>query len=464
MQEYFPIVKKYAEEIGLPLEVAVFGIIESGYVADALSHKGARGIWQLMPLTAKIYDLRMNSYIDERMDVEKSTRAAFLYIKSLSEMFNKNWALILASYNGGGGYISNQIRKHKESDFWKLCQITGFKSETLEFVPRFYAVLHILKNPSAYQLEFPKFNSKIRFDRIKVPRNLKFSLLSKYTSIPEHILEELNPHLKKSIALKNSHLFVPSNMGKMVKSKIKAYWKQKRYVANKKQARRSRYKIVRYRIKTQDTLSEIARRYGTSTSKILRYNRGRIKSASRIYKGMVIRVPVKKGYQVKKRRNRTIVYTVKNGDTLYKIARQYQVSVETLKQANSLRNHVIYKGQTIRIPLSRTGYSRATHRKKKSWTVYRVKSGDTLSGIARKYRVSVREIKKKNGLSGNMIRKGQEIRIPQEVIVYKVRKGDTLSELAQKFQISIRKIVSMNDLSSRQMLAAGRTLLIPGES
>lgn len=101
---------------------------------------------------------KINGIVDERMDVEKSTRAALLFLKSLAETFNNNWDLVIASYNGGGGYISSQIRSQKESNFWKICQISGFKNETLEFVPRFYAVLHILKNPEKYNLQAPNLS------------------------------------------------------------------------------------------------------------------------------------------------------------------------------------------------------------------------------------------------------------------------------------------------------------------
>ncbi|HCL56595.1 MAG TPA: hypothetical protein DHW82_06255 [Spirochaetia bacterium] len=364
MENYYPIVKKYLQDNDMPLEMSVLGIIESGYMVRAVSQKGAVGIWQLMPETAAIYGIKMNTLIDERIDVEKSTKAAVLFMKSLAETFNKNWDLVIAAYNGGGTYINSLIRKYKESDFWKLCKINGFKSETLEFVPRFYAVLYILKNASKYGIDISFMDSKPVFESVVFYDNIDFQFISKYTSLPMDVLNELNPHLKKNQTVSNSNLYIPYKSGEMVKSKVNAVLSykenvKKRLLAKKKTAKN--YKIV----------------------KKLDYKK----------------------------------YKIQKGDTLYKIAKFYGISVTQLRKINGLKNNVVKVGQVLIVPVN-TSISKAESPKNK------------------------KSLKK-------------------ESFVYKIKKGDTLYSLAEKFDINIKVLAKYNNISSKKLLVTGQKLMIP---
>lgn len=436
MEIYYPIVEKYIKEIDLPRELAVLGIIESGYNPQALSHKGAMGIWQLMPLTAKIYGLKINGIVDERMDVEKSTRAALLFLKSLAETFNNNWDLVIASYNGGGGYISSQIRKQKESNFWKICQISGFKNETLEFVPRFYAVLHILKNPEKYNLQAPNLSNVLTFENLKIAKTITLKDINQITSIPEYLLKELNPHLKKGVALPSANLFVPRNMGRMVSERINRHRGivvvkdqgvviQKRKPAPIVRRKTPSKRIVFHKVKRGDTLYKIAAKHKANVAEIKRLNK--IKNTNHIKLGSNLRIPVKttaptrkvaqrtprkpvkKASAYKKTTNtksRVILYQVKRGDTLGKIANQYKVSINDLKKWNNLKNKsTILLGEKLRIYANQPAPATLT---------YTVKKGDTLYSLAKRFNTTIQTILTYNNLkSGNHLLVGKRIVIPK---------------------------------------------------
>ncbi len=149
MKKYLYFIKKYAKKYSLPIEICILGIIESGFNKNAISKSGAVGIWQIMSETAKIVGLKS----EERVNPDKSTHAAFLHLKNLIRLFNQNWPLTLAAYNGGGAYIKKLVKVNNEKNFWKLCLIKGFKKETKDYVPKFYALLHIIKNHSKYDIK-----------------------------------------------------------------------------------------------------------------------------------------------------------------------------------------------------------------------------------------------------------------------------------------------------------------------
>lgn len=431
METYYPVVEKYLKKYGLPLEVSLLIIVESGYMPKALSTKGALGLWQLMPLTAKIYGLKINQYVDERMDVEKSSFAATRYIRDLIETFNGNWELVLASYNGGGGYINSQIRKQKENDFWKLCKASGFKSETLEYVPRFYALLNILKNPEKYDIKAPFLSSKTSFETIVNAKNLSFKSISEYTGVLENTLRELNPHFKEDIALKNCNLFVPSSMSNLVAGRLNRNVREERIAIrfagqndnevtySNKPKKKQTANVYKHIVQSKETLSQIAKRYHTTAYKIKKYN-----NVKKINKGMVLMIPV------------------------------YQSSYSSQVKKNSAG-----------LSVNTSNYN------KSKVTVHKVKSGDTLMSIARKYNLNVQDIRQMNNIKGDVIKKGQMIQVrsaggasssgtKKSIVSYRVKKGDTLYSLSKRFNIEIARLVSYNKIGSNQ-LVTGKTILIP---
>ncbi len=436
MKVYFPVVKKFLKKHNLPLEFSVLPIVESGYNPIALSHKGARGMWQLMPLTGRIYSLNISNAIDERMDILKSTESAILYIKSLSEMFNKNWDLVIAGYNGGGGYISSMIRKHKKTSFWKLCKISGFKSETLEFVPRFYAILHILKNPDIYGIENNSVFSNISFEHISIKYPVPFSKISSITSIPMQVLKDLNPHLLKKHAVDGARLYVPRKMGTMTLSKINTNINYKKYILAKKAEKSKKtnvkLKMIRYRIRRGDTIYKVSKRFSVSVKNIVKFNR--LKRKKYLYKGLILKIPI---YTSKRIKRKSIVRNVKH----------YKKSVYKNKRKN------------LKI-------------KRRNIVKHIVRKGETLYRIAKRYQVSAKKIININRiLNPKRIFKGMVLRIPlkkkkgnKSFVYYKVRKGDTLYKISKKFKVSVIKIINFNQISNKKYIVAGIILKIPSFS
>ena len=407
MRVIYPFIQETFKKHNLPEELLLLGIVESGFTADALSQKGARGIWQLMPLTAKIYGLKVNNYIDERMDIVKSTEAAALYLKSLSDTFNAQWDLVIASYNGGGGYISSQIRKYKQTSFWDLCQISGFKNETLEYVPRFHAILSIIKNPGIYNIKLPVFPSKINFESIESPGELHIKTLSHYTSIPEYQLRELNPHLLQNMALKGVNLYVPINMGQMALTQInRSSAKGSRSIASAPRKASTpaqtgpvKYRVIRYKVKNGESLSFIARKHNVSYRTLARYNN--LSNPKHLRQGTIIKIPNKyyastENYTTTARIKQTnaevkqkisaakpiLQHRVHQGETLYRIARRYNVTAQDIMDYNQISNPKrIYRGMLLKIPVKKSA--------KKNVVAYRLQKGETLYTIARRFNTSV---------------------------------------------------------------------------
>ncbi|PKL11781.1 MAG: hypothetical protein CVV50_05230, partial [Spirochaetae bacterium HGW-Spirochaetae-6] len=392
-------------ELGLPLEVAVLGVLESGYDARAMSHKGAGGVWQIMPGTAGHYKLRITDKLDERKDLVKSTRAALLFLRELSKQFNGDWDLVLAAYNGGPNYLRKMLDQHKKKTFWEVSQVPGFKSETLEFVPRFHALLHIMKNPGEYLFKIPEMEQAEVFDVVRFSENISFDLLSKYAGIPLEMMEELNPHLKENEALAQVNFYLPKKFGNLVLKKIRKYYAKLRLEKYRKKTLR----VVRYRVRKNDTLLGISKKFNVPRGRIKRYNR--LRSAHYLRIGQILKIPI---YRSVKSRGR--------------VAKKY------------------------RRALSRKG-------------AYRVKTGDTLSRIALRHGTTVARLKKVNRLKSSFVKAGVLLTIPSTAKFqpYRVARGDTLTGLARMFGVSVRAIMRANKLRSRHELAAGKTLLIPDQ-
>jgi membrane-bound lytic murein transglycosylase D len=155
MRLFYKTVRKYQKKYDLPPEMLLLGIVESGYKSTALSHDGARGVWQLMPGTARMLGLRVDSKVDERLDVAKSTDAAFRYLKELEKMFRGDWLLVISAYNTGWNRVRKLIEKYNTRNFRRISSKRGFEEETRRLVSKFLAVLHIIRNPERYGIKSP---------------------------------------------------------------------------------------------------------------------------------------------------------------------------------------------------------------------------------------------------------------------------------------------------------------------
>lgn len=212
---YIPFLQAELKKSGLPQDFVYLVMIESGFSPRATSKAGAVGLWQFMPATGKKYGLRIDEYVDERMDPYRSTRAAISYLKDLYQEFG-NWYLVAASYNMGENGIRRLIQKYKTRNYWKLIEYGALPKETQEYVPKILAAALISKAPGLYGFQDISFDAPLNFEILSVPPNLSLEWIADVLDITETSLIELNPSLKKKRTPPYSYQILTPPGAKMV--------------------------------------------------------------------------------------------------------------------------------------------------------------------------------------------------------------------------------------------------------
>ena len=345
---YRPAIVKALKEAGLPEELSWLPLIESGFKTRALSRARALGLWQFIPSTGYKYGLNRNTWVDERLDPEKATRAAIQYLQELHSIFG-DWLTVLAAYNCGEGTVLRVIREQKVDyldHFWDLYE--RLPIETARYVPRFLAVLQILKDPEKYGFKLPEPDPPLQYDTVEVTKQLHLKQISRVLGVDLAELKELNPELRYSITPpKGYEVKVPPGKGELLAAKLDEL---KPWTMGHKT-------YVWHRVRRGETLSSIAARYRSRVKDIVLANRLRHKNLIRV--GQKLRIPVGT------RGGRGVYaalspeecapgtgrrHVVRRGETLWEIARRYRVSVRRLKRANGLRSSRLRIGQVLRIP------------------------------------------------------------------------------------------------------------------
>ncbi len=417
-KKYIPLIKEIFEENGIPDELIFLPIIESHFNIRVKSPAGAAGLWQFMPQTGRTYGLKINKWIDERYDVEKSTIAAAKFLKDLYSIFD-DWMLAIASYNSGEGAIIRRIRLYGGKNFWDIRNYLS--KETRNYVPNFLASVAVIKD--ILEREHFDYNAQT-FDILKIDKPVSLKLISEITGISYNQLRKMNPHLKKGKTPPFPgvyNIYLPKGYKDTVKSAL-----EKLPLVN--------YSALKdYEVKKGDTFKSIAYKFGITEEKLKRINR--TKGILRV--GMVLKVPtVIKAYPEYAKgtidltediiyTSKGLIYIVKPGDSLISIAKRFRVSVKSLKRWNRLyKNRYIYPGQKLviykkvrikRAKLSRINvqYLRKLLRKKikRRYIYHIVREGDSLIKIAKRYRISVRQLKRMNNLKSNKIFVGQRLKV-----------------------------------------------------
>lgn len=197
--KYLPMAKAMARKYNLPEDVAYLFLLESGADPEARSHSNALGMWQFMPATARLYGLRVDTWVDERLDPYKSTKAAMLYLKDLYDMFGC-WRLALSAYNSGENKMNRVLCQEDADEYEQICSSRKLKRETREFWPRFRALAHIAKNPEKFGfMRFEAPSSMPKTETIMVKGGYSLNELARAAGIPNSRLEALNPSLLRGI-------------------------------------------------------------------------------------------------------------------------------------------------------------------------------------------------------------------------------------------------------------------------
>ena len=335
---------KALRQAGLPQDLSWLPLIESGFKVHALSRSRALGMWQFIPSTGYKFGLSRNKFIDERMDPEKSTRAAIEYLKELHQLFG-DWSTVLAAYNCGEGRVLRLIRGQNINyldNFWDLYQ--RLPRETARYVPRFLATLHILNNPEKYGLDRIPVDPPLEYETVIVNKQAHLTNIAKSIGVDRKILKELNPELRYQILPgENYHLNIPPGNGDILLAKIDQI-----PVSHPPQRA-----FVYHRVRHGESLSIIARKYRTSVRKIMRANN--MRRSNYIVAGKRIKIP-QRGYMTKSPQiirkptnGQALTHRVRKGDSLYIIAKQYGTTTKKIQELNHLTTTMLHIGQILTI-------------------------------------------------------------------------------------------------------------------
>lgn len=270
---YFPIFEEYLDKHGLPLELKYLPLIESGLDPLAKSSSGAVGLWQFLYHSANMFDLEMTSFVDERSDVYKSTEAACKYLKYLYHTYN-NWHLVLSSFNGGPGAVRNAIeRSGGKTDYADIWQF--FPEQTRNYVPAFMAMIYVMNYAGEHNIKAtpPKYKFS-DLDTVHVQYNLQFNQLSEIVKLPVETIRYLNPVYKLDVIPESDQ---PQNLV-LPKDKIKIYLKHENslYANSLHRARIPKYDEQKqrliYKVKPGDFLHKIAMQNGCSLDELKKWN------------------------------------------------------------------------------------------------------------------------------------------------------------------------------------------------
>jgi membrane-bound lytic murein transglycosylase D len=354
--QYLPMIQSVFRAEGLPLDLAYVPLIESAFKPTALSRAKARGVWQFMRGTALENGLQADWYIDERADPQKATAAAARYLKTLYGMFD-DWHLALASYNGGPGRVQRALKRSRKDDFWAVSTSTRFlPRETRDYVPMILAAIIIAKNPVQYGFEVVP-PTPVATETVALPAALDLRRVAEWAAIPVDDIQVLNPELRRwttPIREGSYEIRVPSGTAARIQEGLA------------RSAPGERNALQWYTVKKGESLATIARRLKVSRTDLAEANY--LRTTSRVQTGQRLVVPrmpsaallAKAGsldataetvemqaVSVEADDTPITVHRVKAGDSLYKIARRYGATVEQLRAWNHLKGNKLAIGDRL---------------------------------------------------------------------------------------------------------------------
>ena len=375
------------EKAKLPLELALIPYIESNYDPFSISSSGAVGMWQFMPKTGRLYELNKTWWNEDRHDPYRSTEAAVDYLKYLYERFNQDVYLTLAAYNAGPTLLSRKINQNKrrglKTDFWSL----NLPNQTKEYVPKYIALKELIFNFEKYELTLPDIPNNPVVQKISIPGQVEVITLSEFLDIKPELLYKLNAgYTKWASAPKDQSIF---------------------YIPIEKY----------YLFESEDN-------------------------------------PFNDTNQIN-----WISHVVESGDNLWALASKYDTEVGIIKQINYLNNDLLSIGSTLLIPLSKTKSNTFI-----PYEMHIVSEGDTLWDIAKKYNLGVSDLANMNSINENSyLQLGQQLTIgnknihrniesKKRTILYSIKQGDNLYKISELFDVTVKSIKEINDFEDDALM------------
>jgi membrane-bound lytic murein transglycosylase D len=415
-QRYLYHVVTEVESRGMPLEFALLPVVESAYEPFAYSGSRAAGLWQFIPGTGVRFGLKQDWWYDGRRDVIESTRAALDYLQALHDQFDGDWLLAIAAYNVGENTVQREIdynRAHgKPADFWHL----KLPAETRAYVPKLLAMKRLMAEPERYGLEFAVIPNEPYFAVIGTDSQIDLKIAAQLAGTAYDELVALNPGYNRwATDPEGPHrMLVPIDNADGFEAALTTLAPDERV----------RFSI--HEVSKRETLAMIAKQYGTSATVISKINDLK---GGKVSAGDSLKIPEISGELPDKvllaaarvdrpqsdlgRKQHQIVYRVRSGETLSSIARQHGIPVSTLARLNNIgTSDSLVKGQRLVMRASSRRY-REEGVKSGRRVLYTVRSGDTIVSISQQFQVSVPQLKTWNGLNRH-----HQIRAGQRLVMY----------------------------------------------
>jgi membrane-bound lytic murein transglycosylase D len=408
---YIAMMQRIFAEEGLPRDLVYMAQVESTFKVTAYSRARAKGLWQFIASTGRIFGLRNNHWVDERSDPEKATRAAAHYLRALHKRFG-DWYLAMAAYNAGEGRIERAIRTLRSRDYWRISRTRLLRRETRNYVPAILASILIMKDPKRYGFDV-ELDPELRFDTVQVDSPTELRVIAQCAGVSAEDVRVLNPELRRPIT-------PPDQENYTVKLPPDTAVRFAEAFAQVPKDQRLTY--TQHQVRTGETLAAIAARYKTSVSALQRANN--IQNRHRLSVGQVLTVPIGPSGEVysavaeleeaptHRARGEKIVHRVRRGETLYRIARRYRTTVDSIRRWNGLGSSSLLRPGRRLIVYYRMRYGQEPPEVNEApvesgsgsfgeggGLQHRVRRGDTLSAIARQYGTSIERLCERNNLT-----------------------------------------------------------------
>lgn len=541
-QFYFPLFEESLATQNIPLEIKYLAVVESALNPRAVSRVGATGLWQFMYQTGKQYNLKINSYVDDRNDPLKSSLAATQYMTNMYKIFG-DWDLVLASYNSGPGNVAKAIRRSGgKQNYWNIRKY--LPKETQGYLPAFLATMYIFEYHKEHGIKPDKaIANHFATDTILIKNTISFKQISNLLDIPVAELQFLNPSYKREVVPyvtgENHFLRLPVDKIAVFTSnedKIYAFveyessLREKPYesgLATRASDNDSIQTRIKYhKVKRGDSLSEISDRYGVTMTELKKWNHLRNNKAPmgrrlKIYTSESIvaktnktlkqdTVSVKEATAIASNTAKTFkeekvisykdvikYHKVKRGDNLGEISDKYGVSIAEVKKWNRLKGSNIPVGKSLKIIKNERVVTTVRKEIKAdknavetniastdaSSDFYIVEKGDNLFSIAKKFNVSLEDLKKWNNLDGLNVEQGSKLTLAEKesteneiannaevrITEHIVAKGENLGSIARKYEVSVSDIKDWNNLEDNAIqfgnkLIVGKKYVISSEN
>ena len=382
------------ERYSLPPELALLPYIESSYDPFSISSSGAMGIWQFMPATARIYGLKDNWWYEQRHDPLASSRAAVRYLAYLHNRFNKDITYTLAAYNGGPTLLETRIKQNIQSGKPTNYKNLKLPKQTLEYVPKFMAIRELVINAEKYGIILPNFPNEPVLGSIELDGQVEILAFSEFANLKPEFVYKLNAGYTKwaSPPGKKTTFNVPIELEKELNLK------KDKFIQD------NQINWVTHKVSSGDSLWKIARKYDTEVSILKKVN---------YLKSDILGIDQELLIPLSNEQNLAFIpyqaHIISEGDTLWKLGKKYKISPAEIAKNNGLRlNAPLTIGKELNI--GNKNIYRTINSKKRT-ILYSVKQGDSLYRIADIFNIEISDIKKINELENNEIAPGQVLKI-----------------------------------------------------